>query len=93
MMKKLEIILESVKLNPALRILKECEISGYTLIHGVAGTGKHGRQQGFELTDVTTNVMIIVVEEPEKIYKAAEKLKTMLKNYSGMVLISDVEVF
>ncbi|NUN08700.1 MAG: DUF190 domain-containing protein [Ignavibacteriaceae bacterium] len=92
-MKKLEVIIESVQLKHVLRILKDCDISGYTLINDVSGMGKHGIRRGFELTDVTKNVMLIIVEEPEKVYKAAEKINTVLKNFYGMILISDVEVF
>lgn len=92
-MKKLEIIIESVQLNQAIRILKECDVSGYTLINDIGGMGKHGLRKGFELTDVTKNVMLIVVEEPEKVYKVAEKINTVLKSFYGMILISDVEVY
>lgn len=91
-MKKLEIIIETIGLNSIVRILEKQNISGYSVIERVLGKGSSGLRQGGELTNVMKNVLVIVVDEPDKISSVVREVKQLLKDFSGIMFISDVEL-
>lgn len=91
-MKKLEIIIETIGLNSIVRILEKQNISGYSVIERVLGKGSSGLRQGGELSNVMKNVLVIVVDEPDKISSVVREVKQLLKDFSGIMFISDVEL-
>ena len=92
-MKKLEIIIESVEISRVIKIIDACQAAGYTKINDVAGRGERGRIASAGLSDILNSSMIIVVDSENIIQKIIDKIKPILRDYSGIMFVSDVEVY
>lgn len=89
-MKKLELIIESVEEKKIIKILDNIGIKGYSIIKDVRGRGKKGERRFSELTGIMKNLLFIVVDEEEKINSFIEEVKPILKDYSGIMILSEV---
>lgn len=89
-MKKLELIIEAVEEQKIIGILDRFGINGYSVIRDVRGRGKKGERRFSELTGIMKNILFIVVDEEEKINAFVNEVKPILKNYSGVMILSDV---
>ncbi len=90
--KKIEIILGQTYIPRVLSLVKQANISGYTLIKNVLGSGIHGEQDAQELIDVTTNSYFIIIATEEKAKFFAEQVQLLMKKSGGMLLVSDVQL-
>lgn len=91
-MKKVEIIIESIYINRLLELFTRYNITGYTLIKDIQGSGVHGLKTADDITDVFSNNYIFTVCE-EQIYKnMQEDIRTFIKKYGGKCMITDVMV-
>jgi len=91
-MKKVEIIIESIYLNRLIKLLKENDVSGYTVIRDIEGYGGHGLKTADEANDLLSNNYICSVCEEEKMEKMIEKIRTFIDTYGGKCIISDALV-
>lgn len=89
---KLEIIIESVELKNVLRLLEKKNIDGYTVIEDVKGKGHGGMRFSGDFANVMKNCLIIVVDDEEKLLPVIEEIKIILKNFSGIIFQSEVNV-
>ena len=87
--KRIEIITHALELKGVLGALKECGVSGYTVINPVTGSGERGDQFGDELTGVFDNACVITMAEPEQVEEIVDRVRTILKRHGGMCLVSD----
>ena len=88
-MKKVEIIIESIYLNRLLELFKESDVTGYTIIRDIEGSGSHGLRTGDEANDLLSNNYIFTVCEEEKIEKMLEKIRSFIDRYGGKCIVSD----
>ena len=89
--KRIEIITTALELRPLLSALKECGVSGYTVISPVTGSGERGEQLGDELTGASNNVYVLTLAEPDDAAKIIEPIRSILKRHGGICLVSDAE--
>ena len=69
-------------LNQALNILRhEQKIVGVTVIRGIAGTGESGEMHTSSLLSLSLELPLVIefYDEPEKVEKAIEALKSQLE--------------
>jgi len=93
-MQKLEIIIEAVKLKHVLSILDECNVRGYSILPSVAGRGpKGGVRSGDDPADILKNVMVVTVDKPDIIQCVIQKVKVLLTDYYGIMIVSDVTLY
>jgi len=89
--KKVEIIINSLELQKVLKILDHIGVSGYTIIEDVTGKGYRGRViddlEGHALTN--GYVMTICNEEQER--QIAEAVRPIIKKYGGVCIAADVK--
>jgi nitrogen regulatory protein PII len=88
-MKKVEIIIESVYTNRLLKIFKEADVTGYTIIRDIEGYGAHGLKTADEANDLLSNNYIFTVCREEKFERMIEKIRVFIDRYGGKCIISD----
>lgn len=91
-MKKIEIMIESVKLDQVILIIDQAGASGYSIVSSVKGRGHRGQRAGGGLTDMFTNVMVMTVVEEPLAVKILERVKKLIQNYAGMAIVTDASV-
>ncbi len=87
--KKIEIITDTLEMNEVSAVLEAHGISGYTVIKDVTGKGERGVQSGDDLTDVFKNSYLLTTCAPEQVGEIVEAIRPLLKRRGGVCLISD----
>ena len=89
-MKKVELIIESVYLNRLLKVFKNHNISGYTVIKDIEGYGSHGFKTADDVSDICSNIYLFTICEADKYEDMDKDLRTFLDMYGGKCMLSDV---
>ena len=88
---KVEIIIEQVQLPLILNLLKQLNITGYTLIKDVIGSGIHGEYDGQELSDLMKNSYFIILVPQEKAEALVQQAEPILTKIGGVIIRSTVQ--
>lgn len=89
-MKKVEIIVEAVYVNRLIKLLRQKDINGYTIIDDIKGCGGHGLKTGDDVSDILTNSYVFSVCEEEKYLEMKDSIVNFIKKYGGKCIVSDV---
>lgn len=89
-MKKVELIIEAVYINRLLELFKKHEISGYTIIKDIEGSGGHGLKTADDVTDIFSNIYIFTVCEAVAYQNMDKDIRNFLNKYGGKCILSDV---
>ena len=87
---KIEIIVEQVQIPRILNLLQQLNISGYTLIKDIIGSGIHGEYDGQELSDLMKNSYFIILIPEEKANALVQLAKPFLTKCGGVIMSSRV---
>ncbi len=90
--KKIEIVVEAARAQRILEMLEAEGAKGYTVIPQVSGKGHRGMRNEAHVSDVFRNVLIFVIVAEHNAQKIMEKTQPLLKDYAGIVFMSDAEV-
>jgi nitrogen regulatory protein PII len=90
-MKRIEIVVDEESLRELVRLLREANVRGYTVIKGAGGLGSRGERNPDDYVFEDENaVMVLACEESQ-----AERIVTMLlpklREFGGMCLISNCQ--
>lgn len=88
LVKRIEVIANSVELGKILDGLKQGGVSGHIVIRNVAGQGLRGGSEDLEMT-MLDNIYVIAFCAPEKIKPAMEAIRPILNKFGGSCYISD----
>lgn len=88
---KIEIIIEQVQLPLILDLLKQLNISGYTLIKDLIGSGIHGEYDGQELNELMKNSYFIILVPEEKGNALIQQTEPILAKIGGVIIRSQVQ--
>ena len=88
-MKKIEMIIESIYLNKVLDLFKEKDITGYTIIKDIEGSGGHGIKMADQFSDIQSNNYIFTVCDNSKFEEIKEEIRAFTKRYGGKCIVSD----
>lgn len=88
LVKRIEIIANSVELAKILDSLKQAGVPGHMVIRNVAGQGFRGGSEDLDMT-MLDNVYIIAFCPPEKIKPVVETIRPILNKFGGACYISD----
>lgn len=88
-MKRLEIVVGEDKLSKIASLLSKIEIQGYTVIKEVGGLGSRGAIDPNDVILNNVNVVIILACQEDKAIKVLAEIQPIMKELSGMCLISD----
>jgi nitrogen regulatory protein PII len=91
LVKRLEIVTDSLEVQNVITALEKHDISGYTIIRDVSGKGERGLRDSEGLSDVLKNSMIIVAIDNEQVQGIVDTLRPILKRFGGICLVSDAK--
>jgi nitrogen regulatory protein PII len=92
-LKKIEIVVKGQQEHFVCDLLRECGVTGYTLVRDVAGMGHHGFHEGRLLfNDQASLVMAMAVAPEATIREVASGLKPLLEKHSGVMFVTDTQV-
>ena len=86
---RIEIVIDAPHVPQVIALLERHGLTGYSLIHGVTGSGERGRRLGDELTSVSSNSYLLTTCPPESLEAVAADLRPLLVQVGGMCLVSD----
>ncbi len=92
--KRVEIIVEAPALNRVLRFLQDHEVSGYTVLPALAGSGDSGRiwsREG-QVGDAGRMVALIMIIDDARLAPLFDRLYSLVSRQIGIIAISDCEV-
>ncbi len=88
--KKVEIIVESVKVNKIVYQLEEIGVPGFTIIGNISGKGSTGVLDHNRKAKVFEHTYLFVVCDDEHAQAIVEYMRGVLKYFSGSCFVSDV---
>ena len=90
--KRIEIVVEATCAPAIIEMIEAVGAKGYTILSSVSGKGNRGIRDESHLTDVFSNMMIIVIAAEDIASRIVEQSQPLLENYAGIVVVSDVDV-
>lgn len=89
---RVEILVDLPLVGRTLSLLEDCEISGYTVLPTLSGSGAGGHWTEDRVTEAEGKVMIMVLTTLEKSDRLIEVLTPLLEVYGLVVVRSPAEV-
>lgn len=90
LVKRIEIVSDSVELAKIVEALKEAGASSYTIIHNVESKGIKGTVFDDSAVTMLDNAYVIAFCPPEKLKALAEAIRPILNKFGGSCWISEV---
>ena len=90
--KRIELIVESAITDRLVAEIQTAGASGYTIHPVSGGRGHHGTWQELGITPGSGMVAILVVASIERAESLVPRLHAAMADFSGVILMSDVEV-
>jgi nitrogen regulatory protein PII len=88
--KKVEIIIEQLKLWELLEVLKKEALAvSYTVIKDASGAGERGQMPGDGLSGEFSNSYILIACSEGEAQRIVEIVRPILKRFGGVCLVSD----
>jgi len=87
-----EIVVEAARARAIIEMIEKAGAKGYSVVSNVSGKGNRGIRDEADLSDVFRNILIIVVAAEDIAARIVEASQSLLENYAGIVVMSDVEV-
>ena len=91
--KRLEIVIERTLERRLLALLETEGALGYTVLPVLAGKGTRGAWREDSMSSTNQMSMVLVVTDKTRAERIAAAAYALIGDYSGIVLVSDVDVF
>lgn len=90
--KKIIAIVETPHLKRLIDMLRECGVTGFTVIEGREGSGLSGEWTRDNLLDAAEMKIVLSVMKAETAEKVFETAEPFFERYPGIIYAHDVEV-
>ena len=90
--KRIEILVDTPLAPRIIKLVRDVDISGYSLIHVDSGGGRHGNWQHDDITDAASKTILLAVASDAKANALMEKLVPILDSYRLLVTMWDIQV-
>ena len=87
--KKVEIIANCLDIRTVIKEMEHVGINGYSVIRGVSGRGKHGKNREESHIDSMTSCYIMAACAEELAEPLVKAVTPLLKRFGGICLVSD----
>ena len=87
---KLDIIIESIKINDLIEILEKLGIPGYTVVGNISGRGEKGLVDHNCKARIFENSYLFVICKDSLAKDALKAINEILKDYSGACFVSEI---
>lgn len=90
--KKIEIIIESIKVDKIISILEEEGVGGYTIVGNISGKGRNGVLDHNCKAKIFENTYIFSICDESRLEQILIRLREVLEYYSGACFVSDIQM-
>ena len=90
--KKIEIIIESIKVDKIISILEEEKVFGYTIVGNISGKGRNGVLDHNCKAKIFENTYIFSVCDEAQLDRILPRIHEILEYYSGACFVSNVQM-
>ncbi len=90
-MKRIEIVIEEEALSELLELCRSVDVRGYTFIKHAGGLGSRGERRPDDYALEEKNAVVILACEEKQAERIITALRSKLKDFGGMCLVSDCE--
>lgn len=88
-MKRIEIVINEDSLDDLLKLFRDADVRGYTVIKKAGGLGSTGERDPDDYVMEQHNAVMVLACEEDQAEKVIMTLYPKLKDFGGMCLISD----
>jgi hypothetical protein len=90
--KRIEILVDTPLVPRIVRIIKDCDISGWSLIHVDAGGGRDGAWQQDDVTAAAAKTIILAIAGSEKASALVDAIAPLLDSHRLLLTVGEVQV-
>ncbi len=91
--KRVEITIEAVMQSRLTEALKKAEVSGYTVLPVLGGSGRSGEwSRSGQVSRAQGMVQVVCIIRPERLDDLLESAFEVVERYIGMVCVTDCDV-
>jgi len=90
-MKRIEIVVNEESLNDLIKLFRETNVRGYTVIKKAGGLGSTGERNPDDYAMEQNNAVMVLACEENQAEKLVTTLHPRLKDFGGMCLVSDCQ--
>lgn len=90
--KRIEILVDTPLIPRIIKLAKQVDISGWSLLHVDAGGGRDGVWQHDDVTGAAAKTIILLIASEAKAQALTEAIAPHLDSYRLLLTISDVQV-
>lgn len=90
-MNRIDIVIYEKSLVDLLRLLRDADVRGYTVIRGAGGLGSTGERNPDDYALEEHNALVVLACEENQAEKIIMTLAPKLEDFGGMCLVSDCQ--
>ena len=90
--KRIEILVDNPLVPRIIKLVKEVDISGWSVIKVASGGGRDGRWDHDEVTGAAAKSIILMIANEEKADHFADKVAPLLESHGLLITIGNVAV-
>ncbi len=90
--KRIEILVDTPLVPRIIRLVKEVDISGWSVIKIASGGGRDGRWDHDEVTGAASKSIILMIASEQKADQFADKVAPLLESHGLLITIGNVAV-
>lgn len=90
--KRIEILVDTPLVPRVIRLVKDIDISGWSVIKIASGGSRDGRWDHDEVTGAAAKSIVLMIANQEKADQLADKVAPLLESHGLLITIGNVEV-
>jgi nitrogen regulatory protein PII len=90
-MKRIEIVIDEESLREVIKLLREANVRGYTVIKKAGGLGSRGERDPDDYVFEDENAVMVIACEEVQAEKIVNMLHPRLRDFGGMCILSDCQ--
>ena len=90
-MKRIEIVIDENSLDALLKLLRDANVRGYTIIKKAGGFGSTGERNPDDYALELPNAIMVLACEDSQAAKIISILQPNLRSFGGMCLVTDCQ--
>ncbi|MEP2988996.1 MAG: hypothetical protein ABJN65_13480 [Parasphingorhabdus sp.] len=90
--KRIEILVDTPLVPRIIKLVKEVDISGWSVIKIASGGGRDGRWDHDEITGAAAKSIVLMIANEQKAGQFADRVAPLLESHGLLITIGDVAV-
>ena len=90
--KRIEILVDTPLIPKIIKLVKDVDISGWSVIKIISGGNREGRWDHDEVTGAASKSIVLMIANQEKANRLTDKIAPMLESHGLLITVGNVEV-